>query len=47
MTSAELLERLIDFAARIGNVVDAMKELRESRCWIRLIIKTQMCPSTK
>ena len=83
MTSEELAERLINFAARIGKVVDALpdtrmgrhvagqlvrcgtspapnyeeacaaesradfahelsiclKELRESRCWIRLIIK--------
>ena len=88
MTSDELAERLIDFAARIGKVVDALpdtrmgrhvagqlvrsgtspapnyeeacaaesrsdfshklsiclKELRESRCWIRLIIKTDMLP---
>jgi len=88
MTSDELLERLIDFAARVGKVVDALpdtrmgrhvggqlvrsgtspapnyeegcaaesradfvhklticlKELRESRTWIRLIIKTEMLP---
>ena len=88
MTSDELLERLIDFAARIGKVVDALpdtrmgrhvagqlvrsgtspapnyeegcaaesradfihklsiclKELRESRSWIRLIIRTDMLP---
>ena len=88
MTSDELLDRLIDFAARTGKVVDALpdtrmgrhvagqlvrsgtspapnyeegcaaesradfihklsiclKELRESRCWIRLIIKTEMLP---
>ena len=88
MTSDELVERLIDFAARVGKVVDALpdtrmgrhiggqlvrsgtspapnyeeacaaesradfvhklsislKELRESRCWIRLIIKTEMLP---
>ena len=88
MTPEELLERLIDFAARVGKVVDALpdtrmgrhvagqlvrsgtsptpnyeegcaaesradfvhklsiclKELRESRCWIRLIIKTEMLP---
>jgi TIGR02436 family protein len=88
MTSDELLERLIDFAVRVGKVVDALpdtrmgrhvagqlvrsgtspapnyeegcaaesradfihklsiclKELRESRCWIRLIIKTDMLP---
>src|SRR6266571_7894572 len=88
MTSEELVERLINFAARIGNVVDALpdtrmgrhiggqlvrsgmspapnyeagcaaesradfvhklsiclKELRESRSWIRLIIKTEMLP---
>ncbi len=88
MTSEELAERLIDFAARVGKVVDALpdtrmgrhvggqlvrsgtspapnyeeacaaesradfahklsiclKELRESRCWIRLIIKTDMLP---
>ncbi|HEY3104324.1 MAG TPA: four helix bundle protein [Pyrinomonadaceae bacterium] len=88
MTSDDLLERLIDFAARVGKVVDALpdtrmgrhvggqlvrsgtspapnyeegcaaesradfvhklsiclKELRESRTWIRLIIKTEMLP---
>ena len=88
MTSDEMIERLIDFAARVGKVVDALpdtrmgrhiggqlarsgtspapnyeegcaaesradfvhklsiclKELRESRCWIRLIIKTEMLP---
>jgi four helix bundle protein len=88
MNSDELLERLIDFAARIGKVVDALpdtrmgrhvagqlvrsgtspapnyeegcaaesradfihklsiclKESRESRSWIRLIIKTDMLP---
>jgi four helix bundle protein len=88
MTSDELLERLIDFAARVGKVVDALpdtrmgrhvagqlvrsgtspapnyeegcaaesradfihklsiclKELRESRSWIRLIIRTDMLP---
>src|SRR3954470_11834667 len=88
MTSDELLERLINFAARVGKVVDALpnmrmgrhvggqlvrsatspapnyeegcaaesradfvhklsislKELRESRTWIRLIIKTEMLP---
>lgn len=88
MTSEELAERLINFAARVGKVVDALpdtrmgrhiagqfvrsgtssapnyeeacaaesrndfshklsiclKELRESRCWIRLIIKTEMLP---
>jgi four helix bundle protein len=88
MTSDELVERLINFAARVGKVVDALpdtrmgrhiggqlvrsgtspapnyeeacaaesradfvhklsiclKELRESRSWIRLIIKTEMLP---
>jgi four helix bundle protein len=88
MTSDELLERLIDFAVRVGKVVDALtdtrmgrhiagqfvrsgtspapnydegcaaesradfihklsiclKELRESRTWIRLMIKTEMLP---
>jgi four helix bundle protein len=88
VTSDELLERLINFAARVGKVVDALpdsrmgrhigsqlvrsgtspapnyeegcaaesradfvhklsislKELRESRTWIRLIIKTEMLP---
>src|SRR6266576_1026173 len=88
MTSDELAERLINFAARVGKVVDALpntrmgrhvggqlvrsgtspapnyeeacagesradfvhklsiclKELRESRCWIRLIIKAEMLP---
>ena len=91
MTSDELLERLIDFAARVGKVVDALpdtcmgrhvggqlvrsgtspapnyeegcaaesradfvhklsislKELRESRTWIRLIIKTEMLPEQR
>jgi four helix bundle protein len=91
MTSEELSARLIDFAARIGKVVDALpdtrmgrhvagqlvrcgtspapnyeeacaaesradfahklsiclKELRESRCWIRLIIKTEMLTEHK
>ena len=91
MTSDELLERLIDFAARVGKVVDALpdtrmgrhvagqlvrsgtspapnyeegcaaesradfihklsislKELRESRSWIRLIIKTEMLPEQR
>src|SRR5215510_6032993 len=88
MTSAELSERLLDFAVRVGKLVDALpetrmgrhvsgqllrsgtspapnyeegcaaeskadfahklsiclKELRESRTWIRLIIKTEMLP---
>jgi len=88
VTPDELLERLINFAARVGKVVDALpdtrvgrhigsqlvrsgtspapnyeegcaaesradfvhklsislKELRESRTWIRLIIKTEMLP---
>src|SRR5215475_892274 len=88
MTPDELVERLINFAARVGKVVDALpdtrmgrhvggqlvrsgtspapnyeegcaaesradfvhklsiclKELRESRTWIKLIIKTQMLP---
>ncbi len=88
MTPDELLERLINFAARVGKVFDALpdtrmgrhiggqlvrsgtspapnyeegcaaesradfvhklsiclKELRESRTWIRLIIKTEMLP---
>jgi len=88
MTSDELIERLLNFAARIGKVVDALpdtrmgrhiagqlvrsgtsaapnyeegcaaesradfvhklsiclKELRESRSWIRLILKTEMLP---
>jgi len=91
MTSEELAERLINFAARIGKVVDALpdtrmgrhvagqlvrcgtspapnyeeacaaesradfahklsiclKELRESRCWLRLIIKTEMLTKHK
>ena len=90
MTPDELSERLIDFAARVGKVVDALpdtrmgrhiviagqfvrcgtspapnyeeacaaesradfihklgiclKELRESRCWIRLIVRTELLP---
>ena len=91
MTSEELADRLINFAARIGKVVDALpdtrmgrhvagqlvrcgtspapnyeeacaaesradfahklsiclKELRESWCWIRLIIKTEMLTEHK
>jgi four helix bundle protein len=91
VTSDELLERLINFAARVGKVVDALpdsrmgrhigsqlvrsatspapnyeegcaaesradfvhklsislKELRESRTWIRLIIKTEMLPEQR
>ncbi len=91
MTSDELSQRLIDFAARIGKVVDALpdtrmgrhvagqlvrcgtspapnyeeacaaesradfahklsiclKELRETRCWIRLIIKPEMLTEHK
>ena len=88
MTPEELSERLLDFAARIGKVVDALpntrmgrhvagqlvragtspppnyeegcaaesradfvhklsiclKELRESRCWLRMIIKAELLP---
>jgi len=91
VTPDELLERLIDFAARVGKVVDSLpdtrmgrhvggqlvrsgtspapnyeegcaaesradfihklsiclKELRESRTWIRLIIKTEMLPEQR
>ena len=91
MTPEELSERLVNFAARIGKVVDALpdtrmgrhiagqlvrcgtspapnyeearaaesradfihklgvclKELRESRCWIRLIVKTELLPEHK
>ena len=91
MTSEELAERLINFASRIGRVVDALpdtrmgrhvagqlvrsgtspapnyeeacaaesradfahklsiclKELRESRCWIRLIIRTEILTEHK
>src|SRR6266496_2399622 len=91
MTSDELVERLIHFAARVGKVLDALpdtrmgrhigsqlvcsgtspapnyeeacaaesradfvhklsiclKELRESRSWIRLILKTEMLPEQR
>jgi four helix bundle protein len=91
MTSDELAGRLLDFAARVGKVVDALpdtrlanhiarqlvrcgtsaapnyeeacaaesradfahklsialKELRESRCWIRLIIRTEILSEKK
>lgn len=91
MTPDELLERLIEFAARVGKLVDALpdtrmgrhvggqpvrsgtspapnydegcaaesradfvhklsiclKELRESRTWLRLIIKTDMLPEQR
>jgi four helix bundle protein len=91
MAGEDLSERLLDFAARIGKVVDALpstrlgrhiagqlvcsgtspgpnyeeargaesrkdfvhklsiclKELRESRFWIRLIAKTELLPETK
>ena len=91
MTPEELSDRLLDFAARVGKVADALadtrmgrhiagqlvrsgtspapnyeegcaaesradfvhklsiclKELRESRCWIRLIIKAQLLPEAR
>lgn len=91
MSPDELSERLLDFAARVGKVIDALpdtrmgrhvagqlvrsgtspapnyeqgcaaesradfihklsiclKELRESRCWIRLVIKTELLPEAK
>ena len=91
MTPEELSERLLEFAARIGKVVDALpdtrmgrhvagqlvragaspapnyeegcaaesradfvhklsiclKELRESRCWIRMIVKAELLPQAK
>ena len=91
MTTEELSERLIAFAARIGKVVDALpdtrmgrhvagqlvrcgtspapnyeearaaesradfihklgvclKELRESQCWIRLIVRAELLPEHK
>ena len=91
MTPDQMVERLINFAARVGKVVDALpdtrmgrhigsqlvrsgtspapnyeeacaaesradfvhklsiclKELRESRTWIRLIIKTEMLPEQR
>ncbi len=91
MRAEELADRLIDFAARVGKVVDALpgtrmgrhiagqlvrcgtspapnyeeacaaesraafihklrivlKELRESRCWLRLIIKTKLLPGQR
>ncbi len=91
MNSDQLAERLLDFAARIGKVVDALpetrlgkhiagqlvrcgtspapnyeegcaaesrkdfihklriclKELRESRCWLRLIVKAELLPEMK
>jgi four helix bundle protein len=91
MNPDQLSERLLEFAARVGKVIDALpetrlgrhiagqlvrsgtspapnyeegcaaesradfvhklsiclKELRESRCWIRLIVKTNMLPEDK
>jgi four helix bundle protein len=91
MTPDELSERLLDFAARTGKVVDSLpntrlgrhiagqlvacgtspapnyeeacaaesradfvhklkivlKELRESRCWLRMIVKTDLLPSPR
>jgi four helix bundle protein len=91
MARDDLADRLLDFAARVGKVVDALpnsrmgrhiagqlvrcgtspapnyeeargaesradfvhklriclKELRESRCWIRLIVKTELLPDTR
>ncbi len=91
MSPDDLLDRLIDFASRVGKVVDALpetrmgrhiagqlvrngtspapnyaegcaaesradfihkllivlKELRESRCWIRLVIKTDLLPQER
>src|SRR5258708_40314234 len=91
MTPDELAERWVDFAVRIGKLIDALpdtrmgrhiagqlvgsgtspapnyeeacaaesrqdfvhklkivlKELRESRCWIRMIIKTELLPHAR
>jgi len=91
MTADELSDRLLDFAARVGKVTDALpgtrlgrhvagqlircgtspaanyeeacaaesrsdfvhklkivlKELRESRCWIRLIVKSDLMPPNR
>ena len=91
MNPDQLSERLLEFAARVGKVIDALpetrlgrhiagqlvrsgtspapnyeegcaaesradfvhklsiclKELRESRCWIRLIVKTSLLPEGK
>ncbi len=91
MTPEELSNRLLDFAARVGKVVDALpdtrmgrhvagqllrsgtspapnyeegcaaesradfthklsiclKELKESRCWIRLIVKAELLPESQ
>src|SRR5438067_10162212 len=91
MTPDELSERLLNFAVRVGKVVDALrdtrlarhvagqlvrcgtspapnyeeacagesrsdfvhklkvvlKELRESRCWLRLIVRTDLLPAAK
>jgi four helix bundle protein len=91
MTPDELSDRLLQFAARVGKVVDALpntrlgrhiagqlvacgtspapnyeearaaesradfvhklkivlKELRESRCWVRLIILSELLPSAR
>jgi hypothetical protein len=44
MKPDDLSERLLDLAARIGKVVDA---LPETRCWIRLIIKAELLPESR
>ena len=91
MSPDELSDRLLDFAARVGKVIDALpdtrmgrhvagqlvrsgtspapnyeegraaesradfihklsiclKELRESRCWVRMIIKAELLPEAR
>jgi 23S rRNA-intervening sequence protein len=67
----DLLERLLNFAARIGMVVDALpdtrlgrhvaesrkdschklsiclKELRETHCWLQLVVKAELMPKSQ
>jgi len=56
-----LEDRLLEFAARIGKLVEvlpdkkdfihklgtALKELRESRVWIKLILKSDILPADR
>src|SRR2546423_9726704 len=45
MTSDELLERLIDFAARIGKVVDALPDTRMGRHVAGQLIRSGTSPA--
>jgi four helix bundle protein len=45
MTSDELLERLIDFAARVGKVVDALPDTRMGRHVAGQLVRSSTSPA--